>query len=429
MVDAIIKGGQRLKGEVSAPPSKSYTHRTLIAALLSNGVSQISNPLFAEDTQATLRAITAFGAKADLQDGLWRIQGAGSIETPLAPIDCGESGSTLRFILPVSALASGSSVFSLGRSLARRPLMPLLQSLRQLGVESTSRLDNETPLVEIRGGGIKGGEVTIVGDVTSQFISGLLFGCSKAETDTEIFITTPLESKNYVKMTIEILSKHGVRVFTCDEMTRLKIPSSQGYEACNHDIPGDFSSAAFLLAAAAVTSSKLKVKNLNCHTAQGDERILSILEEAGSRIETTDDCVEVEGRGLCAIKVDAEDTPDLVPVCAPLACYSEGISKIYNAKRLRYKESDRLTLLQGELNRMGGRIMIDEDGLVIEGPCKMQGARINPHGDHRIAMACAVAALAADGETVIQNCECVSKSYPRFFEDLRLLGADVVVCR
>ncbi|MFQ5836252.1 MAG: 3-phosphoshikimate 1-carboxyvinyltransferase, partial [Candidatus Bathyarchaeia archaeon] len=198
------------------------------------------------------------------------------------------------------------------------------------------------------------------------------------------------------------------------------------YNPCNHEVPGDFSSAAFLLAAAAVTSSKVKVKNLDYHTTQGDRAILDILKKMCSKVRVGDEFVEVEGEQLNAVDVDARDIPDLVPVCALLACYSKGTSKIYNAKRLRYKESDRLGSLHAELKKMGAEIMMHEDSLIISGPCTMHGATVDPHNDHRIAMACAVAALGAVGETKIQNSKCVNKSYPRFFDDLRSLGANVV---
>ena len=429
MADAIIKGRQKLSGKVAAPPSKAYTHRALVAGLLSDGVTRISNPLFSDDTDATLKAITTLGAKIDLSENQWTIQGIQHIEKPEVPIRCGDSGSTLRFLLPVAALASGPSVFTLGTSLSRRPLAPLLRSLAQLGVKSDFRISQSPPVVEICGGGIKGGKTTIAGDVSSQFVSGLLFGCSKAEDDTDILLSTPLESRDYVRMTIEVLNKHGVRMFAYENMTQLKVFANQTYRPFDHDIPGDFSSAAFLLAAAAVTSSKLKIGNLNWKTGQGDQEILTILEKTRCKVKKAEESIEIEGNELFATDVDAKDTPDLVPVCASLACYSQGISRIFNAGRLRLKESDRLSSLQTELKKMGGKISIMESGLAIEGPCKMRGATINPHGDHRIAMACAVAALAADGKTVIKNCECVSKSYPGFFDDLSLLGADVVVCR
>ena len=427
MVDVIIRRTEGLSGEVYAPPSKAYTHRMLIAALLSGGTSKLSNPLVSDDTQATLRAVEAFGAKVKPQEGCWTIEGITQPTTPKNPIDCGESGTTLRFMLAVAGLANGLSTFSLGSSLQRRPLTPLLQSLEQLGVESSFQRNEKGSFIEIQGGQINGGKVTIRGDVSSQFISGLLFVCPKATKDTEISITTRLESKYYVQMTVEVLDKHDIRVSISDDFTQLQIPSDQNYNPCNHEVPGDFSSAAFLLAAAAITSSKLKVKNLDYNTTQGDKVILNMLKEMGSKVKVGHDCVEIEVEELNAIDVDAKDIPDLVPVCAVLACCSKGASRIYNARRLRYKESDRLSSLDAELSKMGAEIVVNEDGLIIKGPCKMHGAVIDPHNDHRIVMACAVASLAASGETKIQDSECINKSYPNFFNDLRLLGANITV--
>jgi len=427
LVDVVVGKSGHLEGEVWAPPSKAYTHRMLIAALLSNGTSKISNPLVSDDTKATLRAVKAFGAEAELQKKRWTISGVDSLRAPKKPIDCGESGATLRFMIPVVALAPGPSIFTFGSSLERRPIAPLLQSLKQLGTESSLQLKEEKSLVRIHGGGIRGGKTSIRGDVSSQFISGLLFACPRAKLDTEVDVTTPLESRSYVQMTIEVLSKHGIRVSASDDFARLKIPSNQTYKPCDHEVPGDFSSASFLLAAAAVMPSKVKVKNLDRHSIQGDRAILDIMAEMGSKVRAGDEYVEVQGgQQLNAIEVDARDIPDLVPVCAVLACYSKGTSRIYNAKRLRYKESDRLASLHLELKKMGAEITMKEDELIIRGPCTIHGATIDPHNDHRIAMACAVAALGAGGETKIQNSECVSKSYPSFFDDLRLLGANIV---
>jgi len=427
LVDVVVGKSEHLEGEVWAPPSKAYMHRMLIAALLSNGASKIWSPLVSDDTKATLGAVKAFGAEAKLQKKCWTISGVDSLRAPKNPIDCGESGATLRFMIPVAALAPGSSIFTFGSSLERRPLAPLLQSLKQLGTESSLQLKEGSSLVKIHGGGIRGGKTSIRGDVSSQFISGLLFACPRAKLDTEVYVTTPLESRIYVQMTIEVLNKHGIRASASNDFTQLKIPFNQTYKPCDHEVPGDFSSAAFLLAAAAVTSSKVRVRNLDRHSIQGDKAILDILAEMGSKVKVSDEYVEVQGgQQLNATDVDARDIPDLVPVCAVLACYSKGTSKIYNAKRLRYKESDRLASLHLELKKMGAEITMKEDGLVIRGPCAMHGATIDPHNDHRIAMACAVAALSARSETKIENSECVSKSYPRFFDDLRSLGANIV---
>ncbi len=426
MADIIIRKTQRLSGEACAPPSKAYTHRMLIAALLSNGVSRISNPLISEDTRATLRAIRAFGARVKLQENCWTIEGTATLKPAKKPVDCGESGATLRFMIPVAALASEPSMFTLRQSLARRPLTPLIQSLKQLGVESSFVKKDRTASVRVQGGGIEGGKTLIQGDVSSQFISGLLFACAKARKATEIALTTPLESKSYVQMTIEILKEHCVKAHASRDFERFWIQPPQTYVPHSHGVPGDFSSAAFMLAATAVTSSTLRVKNLDYRTKQGDKVILDILRKMGSRVKMTGSYVEVEGKSLNAVDFDARDTPDLVPVCAALACYSNGTSKISSAQRLRFKESDRLLSLYLELRKMGADMNMNEDSLTIHGPSTMHGATIDPHNDHRIAMACAVAALGAEGETKIRDAECVKKSYPAFFEDLRLIGAEVI---
>ncbi len=422
-MDVTVENTDHLEGAVSAPPSKAYTHRMLIAASLSNGASKIFNPLVSDDTQATLEAVKALGAETELQENFWTIHGQESLKTPSHPIDCRESGSTLRFMIPVAALAPGPSTFLFGASFERRPVAPLLESLKELGVESAIQQDGSS--VVVRGGGIRGGKTSIRGDISSQFISGLLFACPKAKEDTEITVTTKLESKSYVEMTLEVIVKHGLEGAVNPDLSRLWIPSNQNYIPSDHTVPGDFSSAAFLLAAAAVTSSKVTVKNLTYQTSQGDREILGILQEMGASVKVGDDSVEVECDKLVGVDIDAKDIPDLVPVCAVLACYAEGHSEIYNAKRLRYKESDRLDSISTELKKMGANIIVNEDGLTINGGCPLHGATIDPHNDHRIAMACAVAALGAKGETKIQDVECINKSYPQFFSDLRMLGANV----
>ena len=428
MTDVVVRRTARLKGEVCAPPSKAYTQRMLIAAALSSGTSKISGPLVSGDTEATLRAVEALGTKVKAAENCWSVEGVLPLKGAKEPIDCGESGATLRFMIPVAALALEPSVFLLGHSLEQRPIDPLLQSLEQLGVEAHSQRLADKASVFVKGGGILGGKTTMRGDVSSQFVSGLMFACPMARADTEITLTTPLESKGYVQMTKAVLTQHGIQVSISEDFGSLCIPSNQTYKPCDHRVPGDFSSAAFLLVAAAITHSEVRVKNLDLETEQGDRAILGVLKRMGVKGSVCEDRVEIDGEcGLLkAIDVDARNIPDLVPVCAVLACYAEGTSKIHDAHRLRYKESDRLLSLYLELRKMGAQIDMDESSLTVKGPCALHGATIDPHNDHRIAMACAVAALGASGETVIQNAECVRKSYPRFFNDLRALGAEVV---
>jgi 3-phosphoshikimate 1-carboxyvinyltransferase len=425
MTDVIVRKTERLKGKVCAPPSKAYTQRKLIAAALSDGTSKISGPLISDDTEAALRAVKALGAKVKATEDCWTIEGAQPLRGAQTPIDCGESGATLRFMIPIAALAPEPSVFVFGKSLEKRPIEPLFQSLKKLGAEARSQ---RKASIYVQGGGIAGGKTSMPGDVSSQFVSGLMFACPMAQSDTEIILTTPLESKGYVKMTQAVLAEHCVNVSILEEFDRLHIASKQTYKPCSQRVPGDFSSAAFLLAAAAITRSDVTVENLDYATVQGDKAILSILKRMGVNGRVCPDHVEIEGKSgvLEAMDVDARHIPDLVPVCAALACYAKGTSKIHDAHRLRYKESDRLMSVYLELKKMGAEIAMDEASLTVKGPCALHGTVIDPHNDHRIAMACAVAALGASGETQIQGAECVRKSYPRFFNDLRLLGVDVV---
>jgi 3-phosphoshikimate 1-carboxyvinyltransferase len=256
-----------------------------------------------------------------------------------------------------------------------------------------------------------------------------MLGCPKAKTETEVALTTPLESKGYVQMTMSVLDQHGIKVSTSGNFRVIRIPSNQEFKPSDQEVPGDFSSAAFLFAAAAITRSHVFVENLTYEKEfQGDKAIIDILTQMGTKCRVRRNHIEIDGedKPLRAFDLDAKNLPDLVPVCTVLACYARGISRIHGAQRLRYKESDRLLSLHLELRKMGADITMDENSLIVRGLCALNGTEIDPHNDHRIAMACAVAALGAQGETTINNAECVKKSYPKFFYDLCTLGADIV---
>lgn len=429
LTDLIIRGGVCLRGSVRAPPSKAHTHRAIIASALSEGTSMIYNPLICDDTLATINGCRMLGAEiSEESDGALRVLGVSKPKTPEDIIDCGESGSTIRFITPVCALADGISVLTGGRSLRRRPMGPLLDALSQLGVRCYStRMDGCPPIV-VFGGGIRGGRANIRGDVSSQFISGLLFATPMAENDTDIILTTPLESKPYVDITLDVLRRHKIEVEVTGDGGVFHIPCGQIYRRHDHHIEGDYSSAAFLMAAAAITNSHIRVGSLLRGSLQGDRVIVRLLHDFGAHIHVGEDFVEVLGvdGSLRPLDVDMRDNPDLVPVCAVLACMADGESVLRGVGRLRFKESDRIAALLSELSKMGAEIRFLEDNLVIRGGVVLRGAEIDPHGDHRIAMACAVAALRAEGETIIHDAECINKSYPNFVRDIRLLGADVV---
>jgi len=429
LTDLIVKGGVCLRGLVRAPPSKAYTHRAIIASALSEGTSTIHNPLICDDTLATINACRMLGAEiSEESGGALRVLGISRPKTPEDIIDCKESGSTIRFITPVCALADGISVLTGGRSLRRRPMGPLLDALSQLGVKCYStRMDGCPPIV-VFGGGIRGGRASIRGDVSSQFISGLLFATPMAENDTDIVLTTPLESRPYIDVTLDVLNRHGIKVEVTGDGRVFHIPCGQMYRLHNYYIEGDYSSAAFLMAAAAITSSRVRIENLPRRSLQGDRIIVRLLHDFGVHVRVGEDFIEVMGADgpLKPLDVDMRDNPDLVPVCAVLACMAEGKSVISGVGRLRFKESDRVKALLTELSKMKAKIKVLDDKIIIYGVRELRGAEIDPHGDHRIAMACAVAALAAKGETVIHDAECINKSYPDFIRDMRLLGVEII---
>ncbi len=319
-------------------------------------------------------------------------------------------------MIPVAALAHGPSTLLFKDSLERRPVEPLLRSLGELGVETSTGIADGKSYVKVEGVGIDGGKTRIPGDVSSQFISGLMFACPLARTDTQITVTTPLESRGYVEMTREVIAKHGINVSISEDFRQIHVPSGQEYKPCDHRVPGDFSSAAFLLAAAAITHSEVVVNNLDYSLVQGDKAIVGVLKQMGVEGKVCPDKIEIDGTGekLKALDMDARDTPDLVPVYAALACYANRTSTIRGVHRLRMKESDRLQSLYVELGKMGADIVVSADSLTVKGPCRLHGAEIDPHNDHRIAMACAVAALGAEGETVIHNAELCAKVLSQF---------------
>jgi len=419
----VIQETKELTGRVEASPSKSYTHRAVIAATLARGESRIIRPLISDDIAATMEACSSFGAQMKREKEDLVISGTCNLRAPTKPINCRGSASTIRFLAPVAALAEGKTVLTGSPRLKKRPIKPLMEALEQLGVKCGST--KGFPPVSIFGGGIGGGHASLVGNVSSQYVSGLLFACPLAQDDTQIDLTTPLESKPYVKLTMSILEKHDIKIDVSEDCRSFRIPGRQSYSTRDHLVPGDFSSAAFLMAAAAITQSKITLDNLPKNLP--DSKIIHILERMNARVQVNGDSVEVDGGELKAVDIDARDIPDLVPPCAVLACFSEGETRIYNAKRLRIKESDRLEALSSELRKMGAEIVGARDGLRIKGLCKLDGATIDPHSDHRVAMACAIAGLGAEGETRILRAECVNKSYPTFFKDLKRLGAKVVV--
>ena len=413
---------QALSGQVRAPPSKALTHRSLFGGLLSNGSTIIHNPLSCDDTKATATAVASLGAKLEMGQESWVVESTGRLTAPEGMIECGESGVTLRFTIPISSLV-GKDVWLKGsEALMRRPIQPLIESMKQLGTEISFRGTE----ILVKAGPAKGGSVQLPGNVSSQFISGILLAGPLMQEGLRVKLISPLESRGYVSITIETMKRHGISVESNDDMSFFQVRPGQSYKPTEHTIPGDYSSAAFLMAAAAVTRSKIQILGLPRDRADPDSAILEVLGRMGFTTRFTSNALEVEGRGLKAVKADITNCPDLGPVIAVLGCYAEGETRITGAGRLRYKESDRLSVIKSELRVLGAEIGETSNDLVVSGPVSLHGGTIDSHGDHRIVMALSIAALNASGPVVIKNAECVNKSYPTYFDDIRALGVDVI---
>lgn len=412
-----------IEGVVDAPASKSYTHRAIVCGLLSRGTTRVRNPLHSDDTETTLRLSEMLGADVSRGKDI-EISGPGELKAPATEMDCHGSGTTLRIFTALSALTSGRCVLTGDDTLRKRPIGDLLEGLRQLGIDAKSIGGNAKPPVEIRGQGLTGGTVRIRGDVTSQYITGLLFACSRAKEDSKIELTTKLESRPYVEMTIDVMRQFGADAEPFDDWSHLIVWGNQDYQAQDYSVEGDFSSAAFLMAAGAL-AGQVSVKGLRNDSVQGDAAVVRLLESMESQVRSNSEGYTINSNELEAIEIDASDIPDLVPVLTVLATQANGTTTIYNAGRLRLKESDRMASTSQELRKMGAKISESKDSLVITGPTSLRGSVLDSHDDHRIAMAGVIAGLAAEGHTVIENIGCVRKSYPDFIRDMQSIGAQI----
>ncbi|GBE55983.1 3-phosphoshikimate 1-carboxyvinyltransferase [archaeon BMS3Bbin16] len=423
LMDVKIKESNIRDFTVMAPASKSYTHRAYALALLADGRSRIHSPLRAGDTDSTLAACQALGAKISIEDRTVVIDGTGGVlETPPAEIDVGNSGTTIRLFTSIAAL-NGRTSLTGDESIQKRPMQPLLDALSQLGVKAVSTKDNGTPPIEVAGGKIPGGTASIRGDISSQFISSLLIAAPYARKPVEIELTTPLKSRPYVDVTLDIMKGFGLTVET-DGHQSFTVPQGV-YKHRDYTVEGDYSSASYFLALAAMTDSKATVENLQADTVQGDRNILNILNDMGANIVVSSDSVRVDGGDLSGVEVDLGDTPDLLPTVAALASAAKGETVINNIEHARYKESDRVAACAREFARFGAEIEEGRDYLKVKGGGNLRGARVNSYGDHRMVMALAILGACAEGETVIGGAESVDISFPDFFNSLSQAGVEV----
>ena len=403
-----------LTGAIAAIPSKSHAHRLLICAALADAPSRLSCPQLSRDIKATVDCLSAMGAAITYADGVLNIRPIGAVPEEPALLPCGESGSTLRFLLPVVGALGLNACFRMEGRLPQRPMQPLTDLLRLRGM--VIRQEGDLLFCE---GQLQPGTFEIPGNISSQYISGLLFALPLLAEDSSLVITTATESAAYIDMTLDALSLSGIRVIRT--ATGWDIPGNQQYRMADGiSVEGDWSNAAFFLCAGAV-SAPVTLTGLRLDSTQGDRKILSVLREFGAKVEAEEDRITVSPAPLHGITVDAAEIPDLIPVLCAVACAAEGITTVTNAARLRLKESDRLTATANLLNTLGGKVTELPDGLVIEGCGRLIGGTVDAAGDHRMAMTAAVCSLLCSEPVTIPNAQCTEKSYPAFWQDFSAL--------
>lgn len=411
---------KNLSGKVTIPPSKSDVHRALICAALSKGKSTLYPVDLSNDIKATISCIEALGGKIQYHNKRITVDGSHLFENKNAVLNCGESGSTLRFFIPVAAAGNVSAVFNGEGRLPERPIGIYLDALPKAGVKCKTL--GGLPL-EISGQ-LESGTFEIPGNVSSQFITGLLFALPLLKGDSEILLTSPLESIGYINMTIEVMKKFGVEIIVQDNKYIIK--GNQTYKPCDYKTHGDWSQAAFFMCAGAL-KGEITVNGVDISSTQGDKEIVNILKRFGADVTVKDNSVSVKQNKLGAIEIDARQIPDLVPVLAVTGAFAKGTTRIINAERLRIKESDRLWAINNALNALGAKVRELPDGLEITGVDKLTGGTVQGCNDHRIVMAMSVAATMADKPVTITDAFSINKSYPDFFEDYNSLGGNANV--
>jgi len=405
-----------IKGTIKAPASKSMTQRAIAAALLADGQSIIHNPSYCDDSLAAMSVAVGLGARVEPQVNELKINGSAILKEP--KLNCGESGLAIRMFSPIAALYPAEITMVGANSLKKRPMFMIEEALNQLGVKCTSSGGFLPLTIE---GPIVGGHCEIDGSVSSQLLTGLLMALPLATKNSEIKVNN-LKSKPYIDMTIQILKSFGITVENSD-YSLFHIQGNQKYIPHSYIVEGDWSGGAFLLVAGAI-NGQLLVKGLRRDSMQSDMSIINALEIAGAHIIIDKDQIEIKKSELKAFEFNATESPDLFPPLVALASYCEGISVIKGVSRLIFKESDRAKVLKEEFGKMKVKVEIKDDLMYVTGG-RPQGARVESHDDHRIAMAIAVTSLGATGKVYIRDSQCVAKSYPDFFDDLRHLGAVV----
>ncbi|NLX64437.1 MAG: 3-phosphoshikimate 1-carboxyvinyltransferase [Clostridiaceae bacterium] len=418
-----------LNGTIMAQPSKSIAHRAIICASLATGTTRIDNVVLSDDISATIGAVSQLGAEVKIEDSLKysgrklvTVNSNGRISSEEKVIDCKESGSTARFMMPITRLDNSSSTFIGCGRLVERPFDIYKNLFAEKGI---TYKDNEGKMPIFLSGKITPGTYNLSGDVSSQFISGLLFVLPLLEDDSEINITGDLQSLPYIQMTMEVLREFGITIKHEAGYRKITIPGNQKYKALSlYVVEGDWSQAAFFCVMGAI-SGNITLSGLNLDSCQGDKVIVDILREMGALPEISEEGIKFSRTKLSGITVDVSQCPDLVPAVSVAASVAEGTSSIVNGARLRIKESDRLMTTCRELNNLGADIIEKADGLIIKGKPRLTGGKAFGSGDHRIVMAVAAASVICSEDVEIEGYDAVKKSYPEFWEDFVLLGGEV----
>ena len=391
-----------------------------MCAALAKGESEILYPLASEDTEAAHNVLSQIGVSIHKKGDLWQVNG-GDFHQPSADLFCSESAATLRFMTAICSVIPGNCRLTTGPSLVKRPIKPLIQALKQLGVNCSS--NGETAPVMVEGNRLKGGTTELPGDISSQFVSALLFIAPLADEEINIRLTTPLESKPFVLITLDCLERFGIKVEASQDLSKFDV-SPQDYKPAKYKIEGDWSSASYFLAMGAI-GGEVEVENLNVESLQGDKIILDLLRDMGASIKVNDGSVTVKRARLNAINADLSDCIDLLPTVAVLAALAKGVSEFTGIERARIKESNRVSALREGLEKMGIKVCEERNRIIIFGS-KPKGADIDSKDDHRIAMAFSLLGSVA-GETTINDAECVSKTFPRFWEVFKSIGGEVEI--
>ncbi|MBQ4105272.1 MAG: 3-phosphoshikimate 1-carboxyvinyltransferase [Clostridia bacterium] len=403
----------KLSGTVDAIPSKSMAHRLLICAAMTEGFTRIRCSASSQDIDATITCLKAMGSNITRIGNYYIVPKVKVHPGQTVHLDCNESGTTLRLMMCIAAGLGLCAYFEGSDRLFLRPLDPLVDALTSHGIVISRDENNRI----IQSGKAIPGDFSITGDVSSQFISGLIMMLPLCGGGS-VTVTGDFESKPYVDLTASALKEADVKV-SCDDRT---YTVGGRYDLRDTSIEGDWSNASFWLSAAAL-GNEVSVKGLDLNSVQGDRGITEILSRFGAEIKTQNECVSAKGNELAGIEIDATNVPDLVPVLAVVAAAAKGTTGIFGAKRLRLKESDRLATVTDMINNLGGNCKITDDGIVITGNGKLSGGEVDACRDHRIAMSAAIAATICDSPVVIKDAGAVGKSYPDFFRDMENLGA------